>query len=350
VLEDPGVANLNLTFQMLSGVGGPQGTMSLTGTINNTKISGKSFITYIPRSVFAGTYTATDGSGTVTLANSSITFSDGLTVNTFIYDPVKRRFQFVDKDRTMRLYVNVASDVSNDVGAGSGLIIRFVQFISGQKGSGSTKVYLSNTKPVPEPNGPVVGAESLGTFAGYYPLDPVGSFLSITNIIGPKNLLLVGLCTDGKNSTQYSSFTFQNNQLTFPQPGAPSIKLDMMTDTNVKATATIVPADGSPVLMGQTYFSVAPLEAFGYRTLIGINSQTTTLTISKNDDGPSRIVFVMNSTMIFDTTEYEYNSVEQSVVYDDYRLNFCYNLKQGVTCGVTRTNVAHFNTVLFAYP
>jgi len=348
----PGTPDMNLSFHRLSGEKG----MLLKGSIKSTPITGRSYITYIPLSVFTGTYTTKDGSGTVALALDGvgsylISFSDNLPIDTFSYDPIKRKFEFDDSGYTRRMYMNVATDVATNVGAGSGIIIRYVQFLTAQpKGTGSTRVYLLNTKPVIGPNGPTVGAENLGAFAGYYSLNNSpqaneGTFVSITKLIGPTNVVNVGVgvCTDGQNSTQYYSYTFQNNMLTFPlSSGAPTIKFKT------------IPYGGAFVNVGQNaagdnYFSLALLEAFGYRTLTGKYSKSTTLRIIPTD-GPARIVFTIDGGLQFDTTEYVYNPVEQSVVYNGYRLNFCYNLKYGATCGVTRTNVAKFNTVLFAYP
>jgi len=348
--------DMDLTFQIMTE------NIHVTGSINGTEISGKSFITYVPYQAFAGVYTTEDDSDSVTFAlggmgNNSITFSDGLSVGKFIYDPVKRKFQFDDKGFTKRLYMNVAADKATGVGPGSGIIIRFVQFETDSpkgKKTSSTKVYLLNTKPVIEADGSTIGANSLGTtFGGYYPLNVAGSFVSISQHIGAKASVEVGVSINGI-STQYPAFSFQQNMLSFPESDAPTLKFTENTTSTSRADVTVFPSDGGESLVGQSYFSVAPLEAFGFRELIGkysTGTSETTLSISQTDGPLPQISFTMDGNPVFtNITEYSYNPVEQDVVYDDYRLNFCYNLRNGVTCGVTRTNVAHFNTVLFAYP
>jgi len=347
----PDVPNFDLTFQVMPPDVNSQARITVAGSIDQTPITGASYITYVPISVFDGTYTASDG-GTVTFAlregsNSSISFSDGTKPETFSYDPIKRKFEFDDKDYTKRLYMNVASDIVTGVGPGSGVLIRFVQFRTvDPKGTGSTQVYLSNTRPKVGPIGPVNGAESLEKFGGYYPLG-IG-FLSIGGSIGPKNMLTVGVSTDGQNSTQYPSFTFANNTLTFPQEqDAPTITLtEVGFESETMAVVSV--SSGGPGSVSLNYFSVAPLLAFGNRTLTGKNSSSTTLEITPTD-GASKIVYTVNGSQVFETTEYEYNPVEQCVYYDHYRLNFCYNLAYGVTCGVTSTQLDNFNSVLFAY-
>jgi len=338
-LDDGSSPNLNLKFQTMSG----EQRIGVNGSINGTQISGNCYITAIPYYVFAGTYVTEDGSDTVTLlgeGSNSITFSDGTKVDKFNYDPVKRKFSYPGNDFDHRLYINVA--------AGKGLIIRFVQFNKDHpEGTGSTTDYFTNPKPTIIPGGPALGADELAGFAGFYPLNHDGSsFVSIMGVTEEKSPVQVGVCTDGKNSSQYSSFTFQNNTLTFPNPEAPSITFtESMTYTQV----SVVPPSGQ-AFYGQNFFSVAPFEAFGNHTLTTKSTSTSNATLSiTQGDGQSKIVYTMDGTPIFDTSDYEYLSVEQAVLYDGFRLNFCYNPNTGVTCGVTKTE-GGFNSVLFAYP
>jgi len=337
---------IELQFQILTGQPGQNEKISVSGLINGTTILGFSYITYVPYSVFTGSYITEDQSDTVTLAlgagdSNSITFSDGTIVDVFTYDPVKRRFslELPHSEFTMRLYMNVA--------AGNGLMIRFVQFILGVKGTGSTKVYFKNAKPSVMPKGPIFGANSLAPFAGYYPLKPDGSsFVSIVDVTQLKNPYAIGVCTDGINSIQYDSFIFQNNTLTFlPKVKAPVITLKTIPSSIARTSATVTLPNGEVGGQSQNFFSAAPFEAFGYRTL---TSKNATLSITPGND-KANIVLTMNGAVVFDTTDYEYNSVEQAVLYDNLRLNFCYNLKGGVTCGITKTE-GGFNNVLFAYP
>jgi len=333
---------LNLTFSILSGEEEQKEKIFVKGSIGVTPISGRSFITYVPISTFQGTYVTEDGSDTLSIdtrGKYSITLSDGTILDGFSYDPLKRAFMFKQTDIVIRLYLNVAP--------GNGLILRYVQYDPNNlKNDPITRVYVLNTKVTDAPEGPTVGAESLATFAGWYPLSPVG-FVSIMGTTGPKANVLVGVNTDGEEATQYSSFKFQNDTLTFANPKAPSIEFSTLPTSVPDSRVIVTPADGS-IASGVNAFSVAPLAAFGHRTLTGNNNSALSITPSAN--GPSSISFKLDGVNIFKTTDYEYQPVEQDVLYDNFRLNFCYNFDGGVTCGVTRTDKAEFNAVLFAYP
>lgn len=330
---------VDLTFQHLSG----EQRIGVTGSIDGLQVSGYSYINAIPAHVFAGTYTTEDGSDAVTiffsLTSGSISFSDGLRTEEFNYDPVKRRFFWTAIDSNAnyinyRLYMNVD--------AGHGLVVRFVQFDpNNPKATGSTKVFYANTNLTSTPAGPTNGAVDLATFAGYYPFNE-SSFVSIVGNTGSESVY-VGVCLDGKNTTLYSSFTFQNNTLTFPFPEAPSMNFYMFptyTSVNINLSAR------SSVTCFN-YFAAAPYQAFGYRTLATNSNSTNKATLSFTVEG--QLIYTMNGTEIFNTTEFNYESVLQEVTYDGFRLNFCYNPKKGVTCGVTKEG-GGFNAVLYAYP
>lgn len=344
-LNVPGKPILDLNFQTMSG--GLQ--MAVNGSIDSTQVSGHSYITSVPAYVFNGSYAAADGSDTVTLdfgigTNNSITFSDGPKVGEFDYDPTKRRFAFTATNSNgvefnHRMYMNVA---------GCGISINSVQYNpEDPKNTGSNTVY-DLPKVTYTSEGAKNGAALLATFAGYYPLSFDGStFVSI--LAETKDYLepVVGVCTDGTNCTLYSSFTFQNNTLTFPFPEAPSITFDVSDSVSVN----IVLPDGSS-FSGVNDFSVAPLKAFGYPNLTTSSNATANATLSITpEDGQSRLIYTMNGVVIFDTTDYQYDPVQQAVSIDkeNFQLNFCYNPKKGVTCGVTKPT-GGFNSVLYAYP
>jgi len=346
-LNVPGIPILDLNFQTMSG--GLQ--MAVNGSIGSTQVSGHSYITSIPLYAYNGSYyAAADGSDTVTFAfgpgtSDSITFSNGSKVEEFDYDPIKRRFSFTTSNSTgddfdHRLYMNVA---------GCGLSIKYVQFDpKDPKNTGSTKVYELQKKVTYTSEGSKKGGALLATFAGYYPLSYDGSsFVSILGSTEDYFYPVVGVCTDGTNSTLYNSFTFQNNTLTFPVPEAPSITFDVSDSVS----ANLVLPDGS-TFSGENDFSVAPLEAFGYQTLTTSSTSTSNATLSiTREDGQSRLIYTMKGVVIFDTTDYQYDPVQQAVGIDkeNFQLNFCYNPKKGVTCGVTKPT-GGFNSVLYAYP
>jgi len=341
----PGKPILDLSFNTKSG----RQQIAVNGSIDGTQVSGHSYITSVGGYVYNGTYATEDGSETVTFAfgpgnPNSITFSDGAKVEEFDCDPIKRRFSWItvfnEVEFQHRLYINV--DQAN------GLLIRYVQFASeNPKTNHSTKVYCSKRKVTNAAGGTTTGASigGLATFAGYYPLNYDGStFVSIgfTEAIIPG--AVVGVCTDGSNSTHYSSFTFQNNTLTFPDHDAPSMTFDMSDSDSVSVNVAL--PDGSS-FSGENQFSVAPLKAFGYRTLTTSSKSTTNATLSITSEG--KIVYTMDDAVIFSTTDYLYDPVQQAVFYDNFRLNFCYNSEKGVTCGVTKTT-GGFNSILYAYP
>jgi len=212
------------------------------GTINGTSITGYCYMTYIPYTVYAGTYITEDGSDTVTLAlsegNNSITFSDGSKADTFTYYPIIRKFSIMDGAVIKNLYMNFIVETGQNV-----LKITFVQY-------------------------------------------------------------------NRENPESDSSVT------------------DFFKNTK------------------RTSVPLCPFPAFGYRTLTGTKS---TLRITKGD-GQSRLVLIKDHAVIFDTTEYVYNNVQQVVLYNQFKLNFCYLVREGVTCNVSKTDTHEELMVLYAYP
>jgi len=340
-LNDPDMPILDLNFQIISG--GLQ--MVVKGSIDSIPVTGVCYVTSTPMYANQGSYHAADKSDTVTIIigpepnNNLIQFSDGSTVRKFDYDPTKRRFSYTAINSNgvnfeHRLYMNVGT---------CGLYINYVQFDPNDpKNTGSSKVYTMASIINDTPEGPKIGAASLATFAGYYYLGDNSStgayFVSIE-----ENGVFV--CTDGINCTLYTSFTFQDNKLTFPFPDAPSITFDGCDSVNV-----VLP-DGSSVVISND-FSLAPLKAFGYKTLSTSRNSTViaSLRITPSpEDGQSRLLLIKDGSPIFDTTEYQYNPLEQSVEIDNFKLYFCYNPEKGVTCGVTNPT-SGFNFGLYAYP
>jgi len=325
--------------------------LKVWGTINGNSVTGASYVTAIPYNAFAYTYVAVDGSDKVTISDgegsTSIMFSNGSTHDTFTYDPIKRRFSYIDGDIAHRLYINVS--------AVNGLIIRSVQFNrNNPKGTGSTKIYCRTTKANQAPQGPVYGAASLAKFAGFYSLSlPFGiPFISIEGVtkvssdgVTPENSIQIGVCLDGINCTVYSSFTFENNVLTLPNSELdPLIFYKKPTSTRLSTGQDNVP------IYGNNFFSVVPQSAFGYQSLASNSTSTYNATLGiVSSNVVDNLTFTLDDTPEFDTSLYGYNAVQQAVVYDDFRLNFCYNPKKGVTCGVTKTE-GGFSAVLYAYP
>jgi len=340
-LNDPDMPILDLNFQIISG--GLQ--MVVKGSIDSIPVTGVCYVTSTPMYANQGSYHAADKSDTVTIIigpepiNNLIQFSDGSTVTKFDYDLTKRRFSYTATnsngvDFEHRLYMNVGK---------CGLYINYVQFDPNDpKNTGSSKVYTMAKIINETPEGPKIGAASLATLAGYYYLGystSTGAYFVSIEGIG------VFVCTDGINCTLYTSFTFQDNKLTFPFPDAPSITFDGCDSVNV-----VLP-DGSSVGISND-FSLAPLKAFGYKNLSTSRNSThiASLRITPSpEDGQSRLLLIKDGSPIFDTTEYQYNPLEQSLEIDNFKLYFCYNPEKGVTCGVTNPTDG-FNFGLYAYP
>jgi hypothetical protein len=328
-----------------------KGRISINGTISNIDVIGTCYITYIPSSVFAGTYSTADGGDKVTLAinndSGKIVDYDGVETEKFTYNPVKREFIFNNGDLQSRLYMNAA--------AGNGIRLSFVRFNTESPSTpGSLKICYTYPEPTPGSEGPPTGVGNLATFAGYYQLNPPGSFLSIVDVTNAESPIVVGLCTDGKNAMQYTTFTFAENMLSFPIPDSPELTFNSIPSGPAGAEVT-VNIDGKSVdENAPNFFSPAPLQAFGNKKLIGKSPNTSgvfSLTIIQDEkDSDTRIVYSKDDTTIFDvtSTDYEYNSVEQAVFYKEYVLNFCYNTIKGVTCGITKPGES-FQAVVFAY-
>jgi len=325
------------------------GRISVNGTISFTAVSGTCYITYIPSTVFSGIYYTADGLYEVTLAinadDGKIIDYDGVQIEQFTFNPVKREFKFKNDNFKSRLYMNAA--------AGQGMRLTFVRFNpDGASTTGSVKIFFTYPSPKSVTVGPT-SAGNLATFAGYYQLNTPGAFVSIVDKITEDSPILVGFCTDGKNASQYSTFSFDGSTLTFPTPGLPVLTFTTIPSAAAGAEVNVI-IDGKSVDgNAPNFFSPAPIQAFGNKKLLGQIPDTPgtySLTITQDEkDGDSRIVYAKDGIAIFDVTsaDYAYNSVEQAVFYKNYVLNFCYNLTRGVTCGITIPGES-FQVVLFA--
>jgi len=320
------------------------GRISVNGTISSVTVSGTCYITYIPSTVFSGTYYTADGGNKVTLAinedDGTITDYDGVQIEQFTFNPVKREFIFKNDNFNSRLYMNAA--------AGQGMRLTFVRFNPASASTtGSVKIFFTYPSPTSVTVGPT-SAGNLATFAGYYQLNTPGAFVSIVDKITEDSPILVGFCTDGKNASQYSTFSFDGSTLTFPSPGLPVLTFTTIPSAAAGAEVNVI-IDGKSVDgNAPNFFSPAPIQAFGNKQLLGQIPNTPgkySLTI----DADLTIDYAKDGTTIFQATsaEYEYNSIEQAVFYKNYVLNFCYNINLGVTCGITIPGES-FQVVLFA--
>jgi len=347
-----------------------QGKVSVAGMIGGANILGYSYFNYVPYTVFAGDYLSPKlevefAFDLERVSESQIRVKDAdgqmKLFTDFEYDPVKRVFTFCEDKFINRLYMNAA--------AGYGLRMSYVRFKPKARiREGSTTFLYKNQCPNHTPPGPTPGANLLQQFAGYYALNDTGSFVSVVPIMTKGSLqeVVVGVCTDDKNSTEYRSFKFCNNELTFPGRRAPVLKFEKASCTEsieiVRARVTVIIQTKPIYTKVPCYISPAPFKAFGHRTLsgvvrkgIGMVKQLVAVdsgvvgggsSLEINPDG--KIVWKIDDKTVFEGTNYTYNTVEQRILTESYKLNFCYNTI-GVTCGITMRNCTGFNTVVFAY-
>lgn len=322
--------NISLSFKRVD-EGDAAGLWSINGTIGGTQVIGKSFIGGVPYTAFMGTYSLTDASKSVAMAFSIhkniITDSDGNKIENFKYNPLQRLFSYELNKVSFNLFLNVA--------AGQGLRLTIVEI-----GPNTTEFYYRKPKPVFQggPAGNQVGAGELASFAGYYPLDiHTGAFVSI---VADRNNLAVGICLNGETSTQYGSFTFEKDKLTFPnEVDGPSLTFERTFESHANAAVTVKKFQNK-----QSFFTPTPLTAFGFVTLTGsFNKKKFSLRIFKEGNGYLEIAFKQDDDVVFnttdDTTNYSYNPIEQdatiSTTGTQYILNFTYDDLLGVSCGIT---------------
>jgi len=329
------------------------GHFAVKGTIGKIEAKGLEAISYVSPvrfAVFPGTYMAKDGRRSVKLTlgdtNSTITDDDGNTITNFIYNSTKRLFEYTEGSGndsiTSRLYLNAA--------AGYGLRLTFVRF-NPAKLPGTTKFFYLSPKYTSQPEGPSKGVGALARFGGFYPLNVPGSFVSIVGTHSFEEVVLVGICTDGVNSTEYTSFDFDiyTNTLTFPQDK----DLTLTFEKDLKASITKVTFDK---FTGLNHFAVAPLIAFGSYTLNGTDpaGQAQYSLQIMNGTGGLNIVYTKNGKNVFDPkTMILYNAVEQDAKVLEYVFNFTYNADKGISCGVTTVDQSGeptgLQSVLFAF-
>jgi len=343
------VYKISLTFTTTS-----QGYCLVHGSIHGNEIDAVSYVLPVPSLLFATTYKAKDGSSVeVSLGGTTSTITDyhGNPITNFMYNPTMRMFEYDTGLVRHQLYLNAA--------AGYGLKLTFVEFNMDQL-PGSTKFfYVSPNYSTIPGSTPSTGAEDLAAFAGYYPFQNDGSFVSIVGTKGGSSnatpIVRVGICRDG-STKEYTSFNFDKSTgtLTFPN-----------SDLTLKFQSTFYSGSDSPIEpieiperqitkvtmdqeTAQNYFKPAPLSAFGSYTLKGTDPQDIneySLQIKSGDDIKSAddgeyIVYMKNGQNVFEpTTMYEYNAVEQcAVVGGEFVFNLTYHARKGISCGVTTAN------------
>jgi len=336
---------------------------SVVGSIGGTLVSGRSFVSCVPYQAFFGTYASNDGkSVSLTFEEYSniITDSDGKKVTSFCYNPIERKFSYkVDAVDSAEIYLNVA--------AGHGLKLTFVRIA---QTSGSTETYFK-FKSFKTMQGLQVGAAQLAAFAGYYPLDVNGAFVSILPVDqgepGVKPIFGVGVSIDGKYSTQYGSFQFENNILKLGDVTGfvPYLALNLRRTYVSAAYSEVTVVEQSDTISAVlftnklSFIPPVPLAAFGTSILTGtgVNKTKNTLQLIPTDSGPLRLVYKVDGATIFDRTSYVYNSVEQvayvqsggvgTLPFTYTVFNFTYAANSGVTCAVTSQN-GQFEAVVYA--
>jgi len=294
----------------------------------------------VPFDQFEGTYTGSDGNDvTIALSDtgSSITDYEGKTTETFIYNKLKRQFLYRVNHVKSRLYMNVEG--------GRGLRLTFVRFDPNHL-PGSTKYFYLNNEPKRGPGGPVSGDISLSSFAGFYPLNSSGSFVSISLIAKPLTTPVVGVCTDDVHSTEYSSYTFKKNVLSIGD-----LSLTFVNLSGYPAKQVIVDSNN---LTGTNFFYQAGLLKFGKRIFTGTNLDGDEYTLQIVD--LRVLVFKKGDYEIFNTSDFEYYPLGQyATVLSDAtndaisrQLFFTYNGLRGETCAVTQ--MPGLEVVLYVIP
>lgn len=342
--------DLSLTFTPL------QSSWSVQGTIASNVISAVSSVVPVPYNNFGTTFMNKDSSSSVKLTfggtNNTITDHNGKTHSNFTYDYTKRLFEYQEVSGTndlivSRMYLNAA--------AGHGLRLSFVEF-NPDKLPGTTNFYYQSPNfTTKSGNVSSTGARDLAAFAGFYPnVNGNGSFVSIVGKASGTSdpTVAVGICQDGSNSIEYTSFNFDkvNNTLTFPQEAELTLNFDTQEqNTTVTVSSPFIPQPSTAT----NSFSPAPVSAFGPYKLTGVSPDDQTNYSLEITDGS--IVYMKNGTNVFEpTTLFEYNAVEQDAKVGEYVFNLTYNADKGISCGVTTVDESGMPTgleaVLFAFP
>jgi len=352
------------------------GIWTTAGTICDTNIAGVSYQGCVPFAAFIGKYFLKDSSKSIIFEfdgiYNCITDYDGNKIYDFSYNPLEREFFYKNGNLTSRLYFNAA--------AGNGLRLTLVQF--GPETPGSTTFYFKS--PVFELGlgEKCVGAVELASFAGYYPLNLTGSFVSIVaKTSGPSTTVSVGICTNDKTAMEFNDFVFENHTLTFESIVGLSLNFEKTPLNQYSACAAVtVEYDSHPLGMNNidSFFAPVSLSAFGPKEF---ESAITLSGTGPNDDGAyalkiinvgsnlPELKYYKDGKIIFDTSDLNnkttvvYNSIEQEATISNLvisvlgepimvpllLLNFTYSGNRGVTCAVT-TPSAGLQSVLYAIP
>jgi len=325
------------------------GIWTVTGSIGDTNFTGTSYLACVPFAVFYGKYSSKSGQSIfvrIQEANNIITDFDGNQIFDFSYNPLQRRFFYQLGTVDYSLSFNAAS--------GHGLVLTLVE--SGPESARSTSTYYKFPSFL---NGPVsskpsVGAAGLASYVGYYPLAAVGAvalgFVSITPP-GENTPVKANVCINGKATTEYTSFVFQDNQLTFTSVSGLKLTFgknfgkNLLDEWRFGAYAHVTVEDNgklsTPV---SSFFSPVPITAYESIMLSGTDPNGDgdySLQIIDSGGNDLQLKYSKDGNPIFDTSLYEYNSITQvAIILQDpefnaqYILNFAYSGDKGLTCEI----------------
>jgi len=337
---------------------GLPGIWTVAGAIGDTRVNGISYLGCVPFAALHGTYTIKDGDATIKVhiekANNFIIDPHGNKRYEFFYDPLQRQFSIQGE---YKLYFYSA--------AGNGLRVELFS------GSGRGLVYSQFPKfTVSKPVGNPSGASELASFAGYYPLTPVGGalkprlgFVSIVpRASGPLvsaeiSGLAVGVSTNNRNSLLLSDFVFQENRLTFDSGSVftfdktPKQKYSACAKVTVATTILIEGAPQTlPLSSGMSFFATVPLSAFipdvrgasiTFHGTVENGSDLIRYSLQISKSGDDVFSFSINEgsrPVLNPTTRYVYSAIDQLVTIfnkDDVSqyLYFCYDIP-GISCRI----------------
>jgi len=357
---------VNLTFKRQDQYA--LGIWTVTGSIGGTNFTGTSYLGCVPFAAFYGKYYSKDAGRSISLSfmgfNNSITDFDGNQVFDFSYNLLQRRFLYQLGAVNYSLCFNAAR--------GYGLVLTLVE--SGPESARSTSTYykIPNFFNGPVSSKPNVGTLGLASYAGYYPFrvneseTPLG-FVSITPTLGLGDQgVTATVCTDNENSIEYTSFVFADRKLTLASAIGLSLTFEKLPTDPHAAYANVTVENSNEKRSSKSFFSPVPITAY-----VGEHQSITLSGTGPNGDGDyslqlSRdlvdvsLQYNNGDNIIFNTKEYEYNSITQAatilqlfpgsepVIVPQYILNFTYNGDMGITCEIIDPESLDLLSLLYA--
>jgi len=314
----------------------------VTGSIDSETISGISYSTPVPLTVFNGTYTGSyKGTGkpiTIDIfaasAKAATIKINDRPVNNLTYDTNKTELigPAAENDEKLRLILQFSKEAAHGLQCFHILPGHFAELQTNKTISLKDQNSLAD---------PMIGLD-LSKYTGFY-----GFYNSFVSVVDkkvykegiPTSSVNIGTFVQQKTSSQWivsSEFSFSNDVLTFPaQNSSSAIELEFTERSGPEEFPTTVSSiDGGIKFSGNNYFSPVPLTAFANKELSGYDTTHELILTLRlyESNGKMTIHYCENNTTVFQTQNFEYYPHITKVWYGNYSLKFYIAGRRGIGC------------------